>query len=406
MSIESLFLGGTALIVDDQINEKTSKINNVRIELEGEGASFLTYERIPEKKFWPTFGSLSFLIVDWKIDSENELGLMGVNIGSQRKHEQELEVMSFIEHVIEEHFLPVLLFSQEDLTPIRESIMQNTHLSSALSKGQLAIYEKADMSSKTIKECLVSWCEHNPSVYILKTIDSAMHQARNNLLKTLSKYDPHWPLVIYQTLKEDNSQAIDSELSELLIDSMIGRMASINYDENVMKQEPKTVETSELINLYSDAKLYLYPSGSSVSHHSGDVYRYIDETNNKFYLINITAGCDLRSGKMLFLKGKPVSDLRENYHEKFGLIEKAVHSLVPAFDGNPCVEFKFPDYFTKKLSNSSDRVPVGDNPNQKVYKRIGRLIHPYVTTIQERFSNYICRQGSIRPPKDILKALL
>lgn len=396
-AIMQLFTNCTALIVDDQANKKKYKICRIREAFEKKGISFITFEDIPPEAQWNSFKNLAFLIIDWNLNSPS-----GIALGNELIRQQQNSIMDFVEFVVERCFMPVFLFSQESTTPIKARFCERPKLKQALSRGQLVIRAKSGLKTQHVEKCIVDWCKNNPAAYTLKHIDCAIQNARNNLLQSLNSYDPQWPLVVYQTLIADNSAGIDDEFTDFLLDALVGRVVPLTFDTEIMTQAMKQKNAAELIELYSNAKIVTFSEQQSMAPHTGDVY--VNESpgtpkGSAMYIINITAGCDLRKEKMLFLKGNPVDIGENNYDRTYGLLEKATSSLVPAFNGHACVEFKFSSYFSKRIREKYNEIQL-DNGSR--YKRIGRLIHPYITSMQERYSHYICRHGIMRHPEEAI----
>lgn len=96
------------------------------------------------------------------------------------------------------------------------------------------IKSKKKLSASTVEDIICEWCKYNPAVYTLKILDTSLQKARQNLLSTLNAYDNEWPLIVYQTLKKDESVEINEEFSEFLLNALIGRIPSILYDESIM----------------------------------------------------------------------------------------------------------------------------------------------------------------------------
>ena len=125
---------------------------------------------------------------------------------------------------------------------------------------------------------------------------------------------------------------------------------------------------------------------------TGDVFKETVRTGadeKALYYINIKAQCDLQRdtdpslylivGQELIQKANGKID---NIHFSKGeFIEKSNHSVVAFIDGGKIVEFSFNmDLTIKKWSEYKE-------------KRIGRLLPPYITRIQQRYALYLQRQG-------------
>lgn len=397
--ILNLFKNSTALIIDDQIYDLRTRINKLKTDFEKKGISFVCYDNIPDNSLWASFDSLSFVIVDW---SFNRKAIDGVELGPELIREQQQEVVQFIEFLINRYFMPIFIFSQEHISPIKDTLAHNSSIKTAMEKKQIVIKSKKKLSASTVEDIICEWCKYNPAVYTLKILDTSLQKARQNLLSTLNAYDNEWPLIVYQTLKKDESVEINEEFSEFLLNALIGRIPSILYDESIMGEKLKKKNRTELIELYSKAKVVSYDQGQPLGLHTGDIYEYIDNsTQAKYYIVNITARCDLRKKKMLLLKGRPITLRDKDFDPNYGLIERKTSALVPSFLGNECVEFRYDSYFTKKLVPSSTELLIGENQDKKKYIRVGKLVHPYITLLQEGYSHFICRHGMTRHPDEV-----
>lgn len=394
-----LFRNSTALIIDDQVNDFRTKINKLKSDFEKKGISFVCYDNIPDNSLWASFSNLSFVIVDWNF---NQKVIDGVELGPELIREQQQEVVKFIEFLINQYFMPIFVYSQEHIIPIRSTLAYNPNIKKALEKKQIVIKSKRNLSTRTVEEMICEWCKDNPAVYTLKVLDTSLQKARQNLLSTLNAYDKEWPLIVYQTLKKDESVEINEEFSEFLLNTLIGRIPSILYDKSILEEKLKKKNQTELIELYSKAKVVSYDQGQPLGVHTGDIYEYTDNsTHDKYYIINITASCDLRKKKMLMLRGKPITIGDKDFDPKYGLIERKTSALVPSFLGHECVEFRYDSYFTKNLAAGNTELEVGEKQDKKKYIRIGKLVHPYITLMQEGYSHFICRHGMTRHPDEV-----
>ena len=116
-----------------------------------------------------------------------------------------------------------------------------------------------------------------------------------------------------------------------------------------------------------------------------------NETTEFTYYLNIRAQCDLRSKKLVYcLKGRVVDETKINKKGGFPVdeghfLEKINHSVVPFLDGGKIIEFLFRNMKIQEWKDLKEN-------------RVGRLLPPYITRIQQRYSLYMQRQGLPRIP--------
>ena len=395
-----LFLQKPALIIDDGLFNGESEILRIKDDFESEGACFLKYDSIPDEKCWKGLGSVSFAILDWNLYGikKEELGLTGIG-GSPLTTINEEKIIQFISYMIKEYMTPIFVITQEDTSYVINRLSASDITEKAIQQGQITVYSKNYINKKRIKSVINKWCKNNPAIYVLKELDKSSDKAMTTLFRGMTSIDNRWPAVVYDTLKADSSMDVNREFFEFLIDSFVGRMDTPFFDEKIIGKVPRHLEDDEIIRLYSDAKIVSYdvqPTGPC----TGDVY--IDDSCKNIF-INITAGCDLKRKAHIFLKGNKITEYP--YDKKTGLIQKNNSQIIPLFLDKACVEFCFSSYFCIEFENSNYQEYTFDigNGNQRLCKRYGKLIHPYITTIQERFAHHISRQGMIRHPDKVLR---
>ncbi|MRL68784.1 hypothetical protein [Brevundimonas sp. SPF441] len=123
-----------------------------------------------------------------------------------------------------------------------------------------------------------------------------------------------------------------------------------------------------------------------------DVFCSVAEAE-KFYYMNIRAECDCLHGsdstELYLLRAKIVPDAERRINQTFGNLtdEQDKEAIIYAmFDGNTfSVQFK--DMKIREVKKV-----------KKDYVRVGRLLPPFLTRIQQRYSAYIQRPGLPRIP--------
>jgi hypothetical protein len=81
----------------------------------------------------------------------------------------------------------------------------------------------------------------------------------------------------------------------------------------------------------------------------------------------------------------------KNFNEKTGQFEETINkAIIPFLDKGKRIDFSFKEIISKKFSDVKDN-------------RIGRLLPPYITRIQQRFALYLQRQGLPRIPVEAVK---
>lgn len=398
--ILKLFSKKIALIIDDQIADEESQAFKIKREFEDAGMIFATYKSIPAEIQWEGLSDISFALIDWNLreDRIEDLGIPTTYGISTLKKEEEDSLIRFITELMSKYLVPIIIFTQEDTEYVRRKLEHS--IRSFLDQGQVIVHHKNELVRQSVEEVLYKWCNNNPSVYTLISISNSINCAKIDMFTELGLLDSKWPVTVYKTIEADQPEDINQEFAEFILSSLVGRIEYPSFDKFVLDKPYDPVE-EEIINIYSSAKLFKYKTQPAASY-SGDLY--INKQNGQDgppdkFLLNITAGCDIRGNKHLYIKGRACDSI--NYQDGVGIVNKSVSNYVPMLCGNKCVEFQFRTYCSKNKKSDMSTITIGEIE----YQRIGRLMHPYITEIQERFSSFICRHGNIRHPDSILKDL-
>jgi len=187
------------------------------------------------------------------------------------------------------------------------------------------------------------------------------------------------------------------ELGELISRNLHTRMAPFEFDDELLKAEGVVVEREELRRVLEGERFLkgLHPDAIS----TGDVFKesYQDGEVTKYrYWLNIRAQCDLVRTDNPSLYCIPGYILTQNAKGKIENIsfnngeylEKNNQAIVPFIDDGKILEFKFSGFEIRDLNSLK---------TEQIY-RIGCLLPPYITKIQQRYALYLHRQGLPRIP--------
>lgn len=400
-NMESLdnFFKSTALIVDDEIVQNNkSKANKIKSAFEELGTCFLIYQDIPDEIFWDSFNNISFAILDWDLKKESD-EIEGVVMGATLKEEKIQSLIMFIKHLLKRYVIPVFIFSQQNTEMIIQALNNDEETKWAIDQKQLLIKSKNALTTKTVKRHLAKWYSSNPSVSLIKAVDKSITAAKSDLFYNMYKIGCKWPLALYQTILKDNPADIDEEINDFIISALIGRIENQPLEKDLFSKKYKC-KCDEISKIYSLSKLFTYGIDKPNVAHTGDLYIHIDDsTGKKKYLINITANCNIRYNEFLVLQGE-VPESYE-YNKTIGIVEKVNTCSIPFLDGNKYITFNLRKY--KIIKCKSGGYNKMTPPCKDEYQRIGRLMYPYINILQNKFSQYVCRQGITRHPLEYLK---
>ena len=374
---------GIGVIIDDEINVTGSSIKKVVSSFDENHIPYLSYEELPSVESLQNLHSVSFVLLDWKWKSEaSDEMLLKENI-------------AFIMELHKVCFVPVFIFTDEDPHSIISQIEDSNFLEVKKTNLIFAKHKSELDTSEKLFSAIKEWIKNTPSVYVLKEWEKVNRDAKKEMFWALVDAHPSWPKILMDTIKKDGGDQ-QIELIEMLQNNLNYRVACPNLDTNLIKQQNTDGITKEDLRKILECERFI-PIESLPRHpFAGDVY-IIDE---KYYL-NIRPDCDIirdadKDNKdMYLLEGEIVDETKINADDKDHII----------FDSGEFIEKKnccFIAFIRGKIMQFRLRELNILKWNDIKEKRIGRLLPPYITRVQQKYAHYIQRQGLPSIPKQAI----
>ena len=389
-------MSGIAVVIDDKIGNADpvaangdvgddDPITEIVSRLEREwNLPFYRTDRMPPRDMWPNLlQSASFILLDWKLWPTG---------ASQLEHAGIEENVRFLEQA-KDYFVPVFIFTNEDPEDVKDKLPATIYRSESQEKSFVFIQAKGELLSNESLDlgALERWMKGNASVYALKTWEQVFRAARRDLFGSMYARNPDWPRVFWSTYERDGVDP-SSSLTQLINDSLRGRMHTTAFEEDILADshsETSRVPKAHLRELIGETVFQRVGLEDQIR--CGDLFK---QPRGKF-LLNIRSDCDCIprnvSGRdevdLYCIEGKRVSesDLCKEYRNGH-FSERVDESIVFAAFETRSIRFKFNTFRVEKFEKLKER-------------RIGRLLHPYLTRIQQRYALFLQRQGLPRIPE-------
>ena len=386
-------LSGIGVVVDDALgpdavtstdDDPDRIIDIVNLFERDWGIPFYKTGKMPRDDAWANLlDAASFILLDWQLwppGAPNELRRRGV-----RKNRRFLERAKA-------HSVPVFIFTNESPDAIKYELRQ-IYDDETLENGFVFIQRKSELLLDGTLDLnrVHGWVMGNASVYALAKWDQLFRTARRDLFSAMYAGSPHWPRVFWRSYEEDGVDP-GLALTEMINDSLRGRMQINAFDDetsissNAGSEEVSSDQLRTLI-----AATYFLEAVPEAHARCGDLFK----RKGKF-LLNIRPDCDcIPRGdrnpddvELYCIEGRKINEkrLREKYY-KGQFSEHIGEAIAFAVIDGQSVWFSF-----KKLR----LVTFGDLKD----RRKGRLLHPYLTRIQQRYALFLQRQGLPRTPSE------
>ena len=386
-------LSGIGVVIDDALDpDNTDSADDDRdrivdivtlLEREWSMPFYKTGTMPPDDAWANLLDSASFILLDWKLWPDGAPSeLMHRCVKKNRQFVQQARSYS----------VPVFIFTNEHPDDVKYEL-RKVYQDGSLEKSFVFIQRKEELLSTGTLDLdrVHKWVEGNASVYTLKKWDQLFRAARRNLFSSMYAGSPDWPRVFWRSFEEDGV-APGLALTEMINDSLRGRMQVNAFDgetPGILGGTSSEVPSSQLRALV--AATYFLETLPEKHARCGDLFKHKGK-----YLLNIRPDCDgIPRGsrtpddvELYCIEGTKISDrkLQDKYY-KGQFSEQVGEAIVFGVVQGRSVWFSF-----RKLR----LVTFGEFKG----RRIGRLLHPYVTRIQQRYALFLQRQGLPRIPSE------
>ena len=380
----SKLMTGIGVVIDDAYGDdhedREDPIFEIVNSMEDEWSiPFYKTDSIPSESTCDNLlASASFILLDWKLWRGNAPELEKDGIGTN---------VAFLKKA-KEYFVPVFIFTNEsppDLISAIEELDPSLYDEEAIEKNFIFIEQKANLVQNSVFEVVGDWISKNASVYTLKSWERAFYDSKRSLFSSMYERSPDWPRVFWKSYVSDGADP-SSSITQLINDSLLGRMRTGILEGENLETDNFIVSRDNIRSLISEACLIRQDYLSEDEIRTGDLFRL----SGGRYLINIRPDCDcIARGdsqtpddvEVYCVKGKKMSDREVRCSYQNGhFVERVSQSIVFALHKGRSIRFDFKQLIKERFAEVRD-------------KRVGRLIHPYITRIQQRYALYLQRQG-------------
>ena len=382
IEVSKLFTG-VGIIIDNKLSsDDGDKIVPIVSFLENEcHIPLVKYNSVPDVEITEHFGSINFVILDWNMEDVP----VGVQLPQEVSHDNMIE---FLKKLQDRCFAPILLFSNEDINGIKSVIGRH-----GVRKLPILFKSKSELFDHTGKplfwDVLSEWIDANSGLYVMKDWIRSLDRARVDFLVTLNKENKHWPKAIVEASNKDSTDPSE-ELHDLIVQNLLSRIQSVNFDIDRINKDPEQANPQEVLRVLEYQRFNPSISGNSYDT-TGDFYE-----KDGHCFINIRPACDCvpREGfdGYLFLLECIPHGKCEGFNLEYGnYSERDNESILGPINGCHFYSVSFKRFSIEKVESFHDF-------------RKGRVLHPFITRVSQKFGLFLQRQGLPRIPSNIFLA--
>ena len=373
MDIRQLFTG-IGVVIDNEVFNETSSDRILKIVryLEDEcNIPLVKYDELPTTDILSHCHSINFILLDWSLVNPFP------GMQSDIVEESHKEIIKFLKDAQDKCFAPVFLFSNEDVNNIKGEVCRN-----GINKLPILYESKSTIFDEDgncrLWEILTNWIDRTSGIYVLKEWNRSFDKARMEFLVSLNKKNAHWPKSICKASEDDNVN-VSEELSNLISNNLLARMQPIKFEEEQIFKDEKTVQQDDVLSIIEMQRFTsLIDFESYIT--TGDFF----EKDGHFY-INIRPACDCvpreNHDQLIYLLECDSHGKTKNFDKNYGNYrERENEAIIGPIYGKRFFSVKFKKF---SIHNTVDFISY----------RKGRIIHPFITRIIQKYGLYIQRQA-------------
>lgn len=286
MENENLFKG-IGMVVDDHVYRGNDVINGIVKYLENDNhLPLVKYEALPDKIESICFSNLSFLLLDWELNTlvdDDGLPIQDATLKAQNAREN----VDFIKQVVDKVVIPIFIFSNEDVNSIKNTLSEYNIIDDD-EKSPIFILSKSELFDND-KKCIMfdkvnEWLKDTPSIYVTQKWKTAYLEAINGMALDMREASPFWPNLLWACYKSDGVNPSE-EISSLINQNALSRIQPVEFDENILSCRKACDE--HILKTLFERQCFMrneYLGGLSST---GDIYKWQQK-----YFLNIRPSCD------------------------------------------------------------------------------------------------------------------
>ena len=384
-------LSGPVVFIDDEIDEHESEANQLLEAIKDSGRPVVASTHIPAADTWEEWfqhwQTLSFVVIDWDL-SPGSLGGVG---GSTLSDFKRRELFAFLERLMQVIYCPVFIISREDADDILRQVNESEKLHNKAGEvdARITVFPKQVLMDNIV-EHLTKQVEDSPSLSVLRTWEQEFDAARNRLFIDFNNMEPDWPVYVWRMALDDGVDPA-FELSSVISTNLLTRVNPVAFDDGPINN-PDAVISGPATRKVLQGRTFI--DNSRLSERMvfpGDVFR-LNQANPDELWINVSPVCQTvarptaEGAEPELIQLHLIRGTREDVSSanKFNSLERkrkgpageVVHTLLD----------EAPYYFEFRRAEFKAWEEIKE-------RRIGRLLVPYATRFQQKYSAYLQAEG-------------
>lgn len=406
---------GAAVVIDDRIGQE-SDIDDLLKQLSDSSVPTVKLRKLPPLESLPHWRQFSLIVMDWALtdveDDEPEITMPpGVPAPTVLAESIVDRNVRFLAALIEQTAMPVFIATNEPLDNVNAALRKAFGESYPLYGERLHVFSKSELTPNLF-ETIDAWLSSRPALRVLDAWRKSYIDAEIDVFHQFSRAQRDWVASVQRAAKADDAD-IRVTLRDLIGSNVLNRIGPLDVrleavaDDGLLDDAASLRRVLHYSTVVPDSSL----AESEVS--TGDMF-VSDGSVEPFPVITIllTPECDLtlRDEKWRFTTLTATRSAREAKASKnraqaaWKWSKSREMYLTVNLLTEDCVEY---DIAVNEWSSEIVTPQVADGafviwPG---HRRIGRLLPPYSTFLQQSFAHVAIRKGMPRLPADLYEGV-
>ncbi|SBS69949.1 hypothetical protein [uncultured Microbacterium sp.] len=404
---------GAAVVIDDRIGQE-SDIDDLLKQLDDEAIPTVKLKRLPPPESLVHWKQFALIVMDWAltdVDDESEIEIpAGVPVPSTLSREIIDRNIAFIAALLEQTALPVFIATNESLDEVRTSLREGLETDFPVYNERVHVFSKSELKPDLF-ETIGSWVSSRPALTVLNAWRTAYVDAEINVFHQFSRAQHDWVASIQRAAAADDAE-LPVMMRDLIAANVLNRIGPLKVILGDVAPDGALDDASSLRRVLHYSAVVPDSSLATSEASTGDLF-VVDGASEPFERIRIllTPECDLtlRDKTWRFTTLTAVRNPRASKQSKNRAAEawKLSRSRDLFLTVNLLTE-DCAEYDIAVNEWTSEAVTPTKTPDEFViwpgHKRIGRLLPPYSSFLQQSFASVAIRKGMPRLPADLYAA--
>lgn len=406
---------GAAVVIDDRIGEE-SGIDALLKQLKNQSVPTVELRGLPPTESLVHWKQFALIVMDWRLtggEDEPEIEIPGgVAIPSTLSSQVVNSNIEFLSALLAQTALPVFIATNDDVDTIRTTLAERFASSFPNFEERVHVFSKRELQPDLFSK-VADWLDLRPALKVLNAWRKAYVEAEVAVFHDFSQAQEDWVASVQRAAAADKSP-LSVTLRDLLAANVLNRVGPLVVE----LQQPGNDESKNADALRR--VLHLSAVVPAASLHGGEPYTgdlYVPEDASEDICpeirILLTPECELvnrgqKEWRYTYVTAsrRQMPDTQKKQMEALAKPQREhiVSSLLTA--NGDLYEIPLKSWRSEhvvRVATGGGR-EAGDSSGVPSpwpgFKRIGRLLDPYLTNLQQHFALYAVRKGLPGVPND------